>query len=387
MKQGTSFGELVRGVKAVADKRHDLIADTRSMQVGARADGTLVLGIETGDGLEGPFDANGRFVQQVATWAGIPMAYAERMRAHAPKLLVDNLQTWLSNPDTLRKAGKGSKSARRMVRTIDGTARAFLSDSYHRFDNWELLQRVIPVFEEIDQKHGGFRVESCNVDDDRLYIKLVLTGWTDSVGTLPNGKPDLIAPGIVISNSEVGLGSLTTSYMVYRLVCTNGLVSQHAVRRYHVGRTQGVADDMVVLAQDTLAAMDSAFWLQVRDGLNSMVDPNRFARAVADFRAAKERPIVIEPDKSVEVLAKQSDLSEGEQSLVLRALLDGGDLTHFGMVNAVTLAAQHVDSYSRATAMEELGGRVLEMDARGLRSLLGDPDKARVLVPVPAMPS
>lgn len=63
---------------------------------------------------------------QIAAWAEIPRKYYEKMREDAPDLLQQNVNHWFSLFD-----------GNRMIRTLDGTARAFLSDRYHRMDNEE----------------------------------------------------------------------------------------------------------------------------------------------------------------------------------------------------------------------------------------------------------
>ena len=45
---------------------------------------------------------------------------------------------------------------------------------------------------------------------------------------------------------------------------------------------------------------------------------------------------------------------------LLRHLIEGGDLSGYGLVNAVTHFAQEVDDYDRATEFEMLGGKLIE---------------------------
>ena len=48
---------------------------------------------------------------------------------------------------------------------------------------------------------------------------------------------DIVQAGVIISNSEVGLGSVSIQPLIYRLVCSNGMVvNEAAARRNHVGR-------------------------------------------------------------------------------------------------------------------------------------------------------
>ena len=57
-------------------------------------------------------------------------------------------------------------------------------------------------------------------------------------------------------------------------------------------------------------------------------------------------------------------LQEHEKAGVLRALIKDGDLTGFGLVNAVTGYAQEVDQYDRSTELEAIGGRMLDQAAK-----------------------
>jgi hypothetical protein len=136
------------------------------------------------------------------------------MRAEAPFLLGANLGGWLSQSDK-----------RYMVRTLDGTARAFLSDRYRRIDNYEIAQATLPII-------GGMpdaKVESCEVTENRMYIKVVNPRLEAEVQ-----KGDIVQAGIVISNSEVGLGSVSVMPLVYRLACLNGMiVNDLGKRKYH----------------------------------------------------------------------------------------------------------------------------------------------------------
>jgi hypothetical protein len=54
-----------------------------------------------------------------------------------------------------------------------------------------------------------------------------------------------VQAGVVISNSEVGQGTLSVQPLIYRLICRNGLIAaDRAMRKTHVGRmSDHVADD------------------------------------------------------------------------------------------------------------------------------------------------
>jgi hypothetical protein len=68
-----------------------------------------------------------------------------------------------------------------------------------------------------------------------------------------------------------------------------------------------------------------------------------------------------DPVKTVEVLANRYTLNDTERAGVLRQLIIEGDLSGYGLVNAVTHYSQDVEDYDRATEFEALGGKLIEL--------------------------
>ncbi len=119
-------------------------------------------------------------------------------------------------------------------------------------------------------------MESCEVTDERMYIKVVNPRLETEV--VPG---DVVQSGILITNSEVGMGSMAIQPLVYRLVCTNGMVvNDAATRRYHIGRGNEAAEDYTLYSNDTLAADDKTLMLKVRDTVKAVVDQTRFEKVV-----------------------------------------------------------------------------------------------------------
>ncbi len=65
--------------------------------------------------------------------------------------------------------------------------------------------------------------------------------------------------------------------------------------------------------------------------------------------------------KAVEVLGNTTGLLQGEQDGILSKLISGADLTQYGLVQAVTAYSQDVESYDRASELEELGGKLVDL--------------------------
>src|SRR5215472_16746409 len=78
--------------------------------------------------------------EQFADYLDIPRKFYGRLRDAHPSLLDHNVNTLLRH-----------EPKRRMVRTLDGQVRAFLSDRYRRLDNDELAEAILPVLGEIPE--------------------------------------------------------------------------------------------------------------------------------------------------------------------------------------------------------------------------------------------
>ena len=242
----------------------------------------------------------------------------------------------------------------RMVRTLDGTARAFLSERYRRIDNYEIAETVLPIISDIQDA----RVESCEVTDQRMYIKVVNPRLSTEVT-----PGDIVQSGILITNSEVGMSSMSIQPLVYRLVCTNGMViNDAATRRYHIGRGNQAGEDYSLYSNETLAADDRALMLKVQDTVKAAVDQVRFEKVVAMMREAREARITTtDIPQMIELASSDFGFSKKESSGILDYLIHGGEFSLYGLANAVTRAAQDVESYDRSTDMESIGYSILGM--------------------------
>lgn len=205
MKQGIkTIQNLYQKLERQREVWKDLIADTRSLNVSS-TDGMSILNITTSEEILA-FKVSDIAHRQIADRLNIPSKYYERMRSEYPALLDKNINGWL-----MKNQGK------RMLRTLDGKLRAFLSDRYRRLDNLELVDHVLPVIAQM----RGCEVVSCDVTETRLYLKII--NKTMKAEVVPG---DVVQAGFVISNSEIGLGALKVEPLVYRLVCKNGLDQQ-----------------------------------------------------------------------------------------------------------------------------------------------------------------
>ncbi len=146
MKQGRTLEQLGMELQRQRAVRKDFVADTRNLEFYTKG-GVSTLSILLDD-KRTDFPVGNLAHQQIASRLQIPYRYYQRMQEQQPSLLDDNVNTWLQeNPE------------RRMIRTVDGNVRAFLSDRYRRLDHLELCAAVLSIIHEMK----GASIESCEV--------------------------------------------------------------------------------------------------------------------------------------------------------------------------------------------------------------------------------
>ncbi len=283
----------------------------------------------------------------------MPKRFYDRMLENHPDVLADTVNALFQR-----------EPERRMIRTLDGHARAFLSDRYRPLDNDELAEVVFPALAELDVE-----ILSCEITERRLYVKFATPRLEREVR-----EGDVIRAGGVISNSEVGLGSLRIDDLDYRLVCLNGMIREVVSKSSHVGRANGFEgiEASEFFKDETREADDRALMLKLRDTVRGMFEAERFEARILQYReAAADR--IEEPIETVQVLQKRLALTDSQRDSVLTHLLQGNDLSRWGLANAVTRTSQAVSDYDQATELEKLGGRLIEMRGRDWRNMTTQP--------------
>lgn len=144
---------------------------------------------------------------------------------------------------------------------------------------------------------------------------------------------------------------------------SNGLcVNDFGERRAHVGRAaKAVEDSFNLYTDETLEAEDKAFMLKLRDTTLATIEEARFAQIVGRLQDTTHAKITGRVQDVIELTGKAFDLNQGEQDSILTYLIQGGDLSLYGLTNAITRASQDVESYDRATALEGIGWQVATM--------------------------
>ena len=345
--------EVLTELKCQNESKHDYISPAGSISLWDDGQ-TLSMRSSVSQELFGTTDL---FHRQIGSALSIPAKYYDLMRTQKPELLAENVNSWLK-----------SREQNYMIRSMDygsgRVARAFLSDRYRRIDNMEVASAILPLFAGKEE----MEVISCEVTMSRLYLKILNKRLEAEV--VPG---DFVQAGVVISNSEVGLGAVSVQPLVYRLVCSNGMVcNEFGERKAHVGRAaKGLEDSFGIYTDETMEAEDRAFMLRLRDTTLAAIEEARFTQIVGRLQDSTHAKITGRIQDVVELTGKAYDLSQPEQDNILNYLISGGDLSLYGLSNAITRASQDVDSYDRATSLEGIGWQVATMEPARWKEING----------------
>lgn len=271
----------------------------------------------------GPYGQD-QFFQKV----GIPIQYARKCLA-TPGMdyeLLSHIIGWLSLSDATWKLRCDRRG--RVTRGRE-TVRGVVSEHYVPFDNADLLKALAPIVEE-----RGLVVKSLHRDDGHFNLKLTTdkpmflpeSGWQD-----PEGSD--IYGGYVVRNSEIRLAAVSIAALVYRLICTNGLIApvgdQSIFRQIHYGKP---AERVRAILPEAIKAVDR--------------------QQAAIFRSFTETTVQVytleEAVKIVTRIGKASDLAKAEIADLLQIVEADAKRTRpteeealqeiggFALVNAMT---------------------------------------------------
>ncbi len=276
--------------------------------------------VRNGSTTEHPFQPHA--LGLLASKLRIPASYLTRC---PPELRAINLNHWL------RKQG-----GRRFFLRFDGEdCRAVLSDRYRPVSNVDLAATLLSNARDL--------LVRAEIDNLRMVLQVV------------NGRSTEIRPGdrvhggLHVKNSEVGYTAVELRAILYRVLCTNGLILGAGVDSY---RKRHVVDPDAVLSDFG------------RKAVYALEEGATHANRLGDTRNVR----VPDPQPVLDRISERYHLADDEKKAMHQAFhREPGD-SLFEVIQAVTGAANDralgIDSREK---MQELGGRLLELASSGRR--------------------
>lgn len=349
MKEDLTLEELAQELVQQSEVKQDYLVDSSRMLMEACGAAPVLRVLDDfGEDCMEPLEFTATAHKQLSSYLRIPAGYYDRMLEEAPELLTTNVNRWLRGTSEVK-----------LLRTLDGSVRALLSNRYWCVDHLDVLRVIVPTLGSMPDA----TIQSCRLTDTRMYIKVTSKRLREDV--VPG---DAVQYGIVITNSEVGKGAISIQPYLYRLVCTNGMVSGEHLgtgsRRIHKGGVKKLFGPLRNYCPPPLEPQEK-FAEQLRSTLENAMEEARFSEMLEQLRRAVGMPIEAEDlDTLLKEVGTLYGIREAEQAGVRTHLLADRDMTLYGLANAVTRFAQDVDSYDRAAQLEAAGYALVTMTPR-----------------------
>ena len=349
MKQGMNLSQLASIVMDTSERKRDYVVDVKSIDFGYN-DGEFqyFAGVQGHGGIGGSM--NEHALRQMTTELDIPATFVNTLKSEDPTYL----------PEVMNRRAF-SKDSQRMLRTVGPRMVAAVSPSFSRdYDNDTILKAVLPILRESD-----LQVESCNLSETMMHLKAFsprLSGEVD--------LGDVVQSGIHIRNSDVGLSRALINEINKRLACMNGMTRSETVNAYKRIHRGSRLPAGFIPSIATTTAHQLALASEMRDVVTYLLSEERFNETVNMMKQAKEYKFTAKNlEAGIRELGRQVGFTQTEGDEILAHLIAGNDLSQYGMLNAVTRYSQDVESYDRATELEGIGGKVLELKPRQLAAI------------------
>jgi len=344
--------------------KRDFMDDIRSIHMSSGEDGNYIH-LSKYDRMSVDRHALG----QMGSWAKIPYNYIKTMDDNRRyDLLAENFNSWFKNPvndSRTRKMFRGMVSPWEIDANVKELKvfgkdeqkekiriRSFHSNRYSIFDHEDLLSVAMPAIDELEE---DFELKSSSITNSKMYMKLL---FPETEGKVVG---DTVQLGLSITNSEIGLGSISVQPLIYVLRCTNGMVlPASGIKKRHIGSVLE-NDGLIEYKDDTRKIAKEFHSKKTRDSIKSVVDGLFNGEILRSLNESADSKRVDNPQKAIEKITELFSLDKKESEGTTRAFWKERDLSKWGMANAVTEIANTHSSYDRASELESIGGKIINM--------------------------
>jgi hypothetical protein len=283
--------------------------------------------------------------EQIGEKLEIPRSYYKKMKSEYPELLSDNINGWLSKKEKTRYLLRTFKYA-----DTDNVCRALLSNRYNIMDNSDVLYAALEAI-----KNTGIHIEivKAEITERRMYLHVVapeihveatklLDGYLADRDNAVTGNG--IISGLVISNSEVGMGTFEISARAQILKCKNGLHDRNAqFRKVHLGAA--LNDGIINWSDNTKNKNYNLIIAQTADAVKTYLSTDYLGQLTTRLQKAKDTPV----EHGIQVIEGVSNAlgitdQKHRQNILQYFLRDQQDQTALGVLNAVTRESQHMQA-------------------------------------------
>lgn len=242
-----------------------------------------------------------------------------------------------------------------LIREVNNEVRAFLSDSYRRYDSGLVYGTFITA-----AVGRGMEVIDAGYDGIKGYMEVVHPNVIE-VETENNGT-EYLAIGARIKNSDFGASALDLSIYIEKIICSNGMVGENILRNVHLGRK---IDD-IRLSNDTYRKESEYKAAFIRDAMNQYFTEDGLIKTISKIKDSSIKKLDNqEYDRQIVKLSKmgfyKAELETLDYKLKNNSFSDGlqGEMTLWKLSQGVTSVANETKDDMRRREIHEIGGKLI----------------------------
>lgn len=342
---GEKFNQVLEQMKALEEKKKDIYR--KPSQISATDRGVHIEEL-------GHVDFTKTGLQSFCTKLDLPSSYMAKLASREGKTTAEiefDMYTFKNNIERGLRTFK--KDDDMLFRTYtDGSKnriRAVFTEKYNVTDNLPILEKLRDF--DMDQ----LETKTFNVSSDFMDLRFTMPHLKRTIGKLPSHEQrygmtdDIVFPAIHLRNSETGKSKILIQFIIYRLVCTNGLVNEK--EQYKVVNKKHMGEFDLTDINNRLAEITTRI-------------PDVFEQYVEYMKGAKES-IVEQPEEVFERLAKRATITKRMVETVSTNWMteQRQERTKHAVINAITAGARDWEEKNKDTTgrlnLEEVAGELL----------------------------
>lgn len=266
---------------------------------------------------------------QICDKLGVPRTYA--------KSLQGKRDAWSGNllATIFNEHSNNDKRERALMRTVNGTVRGFLSDSYKRMDSY----MVVKSFIEASDDYGSVVIDGY-INDTKMFIETI------NPNLIPieteDGNTIYIVAGARFKTSDFGDGAIDLSSYIEQAVCSNGMCMQSMMKQVHLGAK---LNTNLQLSQRTYELDTQTTASAVRDLTVNCFKPSTIRGICNAIIASNAKKIDL--NSALNSLTKNKSLTENEGLEIKSVFMKNDEADGLGDNNSLFRLTQGITAIAR----------------------------------------
>ena len=216
------------------------------------------------------------------------------------------------------------------LRLVGNRIKGIVAKDYKKFDDYDVFSQVDNYLNDLKL---DYNLETINKDDEYTRLRLMFNDTATNMGiAVEDGtEKDMVKGGFEITNSEIGLRGMSVNSLVYRQVCSNGMMgwgSDNENNEIFYKRGQ----DFNPFSRQNI----------LESGISKAV--SKSTENIVLFKKTKDI-VVADPNREIIKISNRYSLGKNNAEGIQEAFKCENQNNYFGVINGITRFAK--DNFKR----------------------------------------